>query len=144
VVTKAAGVEKLKAVPMFSGLSQKTLSRLFDQASIVNHEAGHTIVKQGSGGVGFHLILDGEVKVVRGGKTINRLGPGKFFGEMTLIDDQPRSATVVAETPVESLTLSSWEFKPMVKNNPEMAWKLLVHLTGRLREEQSARDAAIS
>lgn len=144
MVTKKDGIVKLQAVPMFSALSQRGLGKLFEQAKTVTHDAGHQIVKQGGGGVGFHLILSGKVKVVRGEKTIATLGPGQFFGEMTLIDDQPRSATIVAETSTESLVLSSWDFKPMVKKNPEMAWNLLVHLTGRLREEQSGRDAATS
>lgn len=144
MVTKKAGIEYLKAVPMFSSLSQKDLGKLFDQAKFVAHGDGHTIVEQGGGGIGFHLILDGKVKVVRSGRTLTTLGPGKFFGEMTLIDEQPRSATIVTDGPAELLALSSWVFRPMVKKNPEMAWKLLVHLTGRLREEQTARDAATS
>jgi CRP-like cAMP-binding protein len=144
VVTKKDGLAKLKAVPMFESLSQKELANLFDHARTVEHTAGHEIVTEGTGGLGFHLILTGEARVIRGGRKIATLGPSDFFGEMSLIDDRPRSASIIAETPVETLVLASWDFKPMVKSNADLAWKLLVHATGRLRAEQSARDAALA
>lgn len=102
------------------------------------HRAGRSVVTERKGGVGFHLILDGEADVVRGGRTMAKLGPGDFFGEMTLIDGAPRSASVIAATDVTTMVLSQWEFRPLVKANPEMAWRLIVHLTGRIREEQQA------
>lgn len=144
MVTKKDGIDRLARVPLFSGLSQKDLGRLFDRARVVTYHAGSDIITEGEAGFGFHLIVEGEASVKRGGRTIARLGEGNFFGEMSFIDDQPRSATIVAETEVQSLVLGGWEFKPIIKENPELAWRLLQHLTARLREEQSARDSATS
>ena len=91
---------------------------------------------EGKAGHGFHLILDGEVQVARKGKRL-KLGANQFFGEMSLIDDGPRTATVTAATPVVTATLSSGGFRSLAKKSPEMMWKLLVVMTQRLREEQS-------
>lgn len=144
MVTKKVAIEKLGDVPLFATASQKDLASIFDLARVVQYGDGVSLVSEGETGFGFHLILEGEVKVVRKGRTVATLGSGDFFGEMSLIDDQPRSASIVATGSVESLVLGGWEFKPMLKKNPTLAWKLLVHLTGRLRDEQSARDAATS
>ena len=78
---------------------------------------------------------------MRGGRTVTRLGPGEFYGEMALIDQGARTATVIAATPLTVLAIAAWDFRPLVKRRPEMAWKLLVHLTGRLREAQKQQDA---
>lgn len=144
LATKKEKVEKLSSVPLFSELSQKDLGRLCDMSKETVHRAGQSVVTEGRGGVGFHLILSGEAKVVRGGRTVANLGPGDFFGEMTLIDGAPRSATVFAETDLTTAVLSQWEFRPLVKASPDMAWKLIVYLTGRVREEQKASDAVLS
>lgn len=69
-----------------------------------------------------------------------RLGPGEFFGEMALIDEGPRTATVIAVTPMTALGIAAWDFRALVKSRPNMAWKLLVHLTSRLREAQKRED----
>jgi CRP-like cAMP-binding protein len=136
MATKKDGVERLHQVPMFAGLSKRDVNRLWDHMKIVEHSAGHKIVVEGRGGHGFHLLLDGSVKVTRKGRQI-RLGPGQFFGEMSLIDEGPRSATVTAETHVVTATMSSGEFRNFVKKRPDLLWKLLVVMTGRVREEQS-------
>lgn len=143
MATKKEKMEKLGRVPLFGDLGQRDLGRLVETCKETMHRAGQSVVTEGKGGVGFHLIVDGEAKVVRGGRTVARLGPGDFFGEMTLIDGAPRSASVVADTDLTTLVLSQWEFRPLVKAHPEMAWKLIVHLTRRVREEQKARDAIL-
>jgi CRP-like cAMP-binding protein len=71
------------------------------------------------------------------------LGPGEFFGEMALVDDAPRSASVIAESDLSTVVISKWEFRPLLKNHPELAWKMVEHLVARVREEQTGRDAAI-
>lgn len=142
MTTKREGLAGLQTVPIFSSLSQDELEKVFDLARVVRYEGGRSIVNQGETGFGFHLILSGDAKVVRDDNTVATLGPGDFFGEMSFIDEQPRSASVVAESELESLVLGGWEFKPLLKNNPDLAWKLLVHLTGRLRDEQTSVDAA--
>ncbi len=134
---------KLGAVPLFEDLSKRELSRLYRESTIVNHEEGHTIVAEGRGALGFHLIRSGTARVVRNGRVLARLGPGQFFGELALFDTGPRTATIVSETPLQALVVSRPDFRRFVQGNPTLAWKLLVHVAGRLREEQGARDAAL-
>jgi CRP/FNR family transcriptional regulator len=140
VVTKKERLERLAAVRLFSGLGKTDLKYLLDIARVVNHDEGHTIMSEGERGAGFHLIIDGEARVVRGGRTAARLGAGDFFGEMAVIDEGPRSASVIAATPLTALYIASWDFRPLVKRRPEMAWKLLLHFTGRVREMQKRED----
>ena len=140
MVTKKQQLELLGSVPLFEGLSKADLKHLVDISKVVFHDEGHTIIHEGDHGAGFQLILDGEARVVRGGRTAARLGPGEFFGEMALIDEGPRTATVIAATPLTTLGIASWNFRPLVKRRPEMAWKLLVFLTGRLRAAQKRED----
>jgi CRP/FNR family cyclic AMP-dependent transcriptional regulator len=143
LVTKQEKRDQLSGVPLFSDLSKKDLARILNTAKETFHKAGESVVTEGRGGVGFHLILDGEAKVVRGGRTAAKLGPGDFFGEMALVDDAPRSASVIAESDLTTVVLSKWEFRPLVKSRPELAWKLIEHLVARVREEQTGRDALI-
>jgi CRP-like cAMP-binding protein len=140
LATKKERLERLGSVRLFESLSKADCKYLLDISKVVNHVEGHTIISAGERGVAFHLILEGEARVVRGGRTAVRLGPGEFFGEMALIDEGTRSATVIAATPMTTLGIVAWDFRPLVKRRPEMAWKLLVHLTGRLREAQNRED----
>jgi CRP/FNR family transcriptional regulator len=107
------------------------------------HVAGDSVIDEGRAGIGFHLILEGEANVLRNGRTAARLGPGEFFGEMALVDDGPRSATVAAASDLTTVVLSKWEFRPLLKDHPEMAWKMIEHLVARVREEQTGRDALV-
>lgn len=141
MVTKKERLERLGSVRLFEELSKADLKYLDDISVIVHHDEGHTIIGEGDRAAGFQLILEGEARVVRGGRTVVRLGPGEFFGEMALIDEGPRTADVIAATPMTTLGISGWDFRPLVKRRPDMAWKLLVHLTGRLRESQKREDA---
>ncbi len=143
MATKQEKLELLGAVPLFGDLSKKNLERLLETAKESHHREGESVVTEGRGGVGFHLITDGKAKVVRSGRTVAHLGPGEFFGEMALVDDAPRSASVLAETDLETLVISKWEFRPLLKSNPEMAWVLIEHLVARVREEQTGRDALV-
>ncbi len=141
MATKKEKLEKLAAVPLFSDLSKRTLNRILDNSKETTHVAGQTVVTQGHEGAGFHMILSGRAKVVRGGRKAAMLGPGEYFGEMALLDGGRRTATVVAETDLVTLYIAQWGFKPLVRDNPQMAWKIVVHLTKRLREEQKGSDA---
>ncbi len=143
MATKQEKLELLGAVPLFGDLSKKNLERLLETAKESHHREGESVVTEGRGGVGVHLITDGKAKVVRSGRTVAHLGPGEFFGEMALVDDAPRSASVLAETDLETLVISKWEFRPLLKSNPEMAWALIEHLVARVREEQTGRDALV-
>jgi CRP/FNR family transcriptional regulator len=140
VVTKKERMERLSGVRLFSDLSGRDLREIVDASSIVHYDEGETIIAEGEKGVGFQLILEGEARVVRGGRTMARLGPDDFFGEMALIDEGPRTATVVAATPMTAIAIASWDFRPLVRSRPGMAWGLLVHLTGRLRDAMKRED----
>lgn len=137
MISKKDGIALLRGVPMFSDVSQRDLGKVWAHVKIVDHADGSRIVSEARGGAGFHLIDSGSVQVARRGKSVT-LGAGQFFGEISLIDDGPRTATVTAIGPVQVATISAWEFKSVVKSTPEMMWKLLLHVTARLREEQSA------
>lgn len=138
--TKKERLDRLSRTRLFSDLSGNDLRHVVSVSGMQTYDEGDTIITEGDSGVGFQLILEGEAKVIRHGRTLAKLGPDDFFGEMALIDEGPRTATIVAATPMTTLSIASWDFRPLVKSRPEMAWKLLVHLTGRLRDEQRSRD----
>jgi CRP-like cAMP-binding protein len=131
-------VEQLKTVPLFSGCSTRELASLGRFLHEVDFPAGRQIVQEGRTGTGLHVIIEGETKVVVGDRTRRRLGPGAFFGEISLLDRGPRTATVVAETPVRTLTLSAWNFRAALKEHPSMAVKMLEELASRVRSAGSS------
>jgi len=133
-MSRKSAVQMLGSVGLFEGLSAKELNQISKAGREVQFPAGSTIVKEGEEGVGFHLILSGRAKVTIKGRSRTTLGPGKFFGELSLIDRGPRTATVVAETAVKTLSLVSWEFLPLVEQTPSIARKLLIEMCRRLRE----------
>ena len=126
-------IEQIKAVPLFHGFGDKDLQRVAAIAKEVDFPAGREIAKQGESGIGFHMILDGEVDVSVDGKSHAKLGVGSYFGEMSLLDGGPRSATVTAVTDLKTVSLTSWDFTALLDQYPEIARKLLVELCGRLR-----------
>lgn len=133
-----SSLEMLGSVGLFEGLSKKELSQIHKQAREGEFPAGDVVVTEGESGVGFHLILSGRAKVVAGKRTLTTLGPGEFFGELSLIDRGPRTATVVAQTNLKTLSLVSWEFLPMLDRNPPIARKILIEITRRLRNERKS------
>ena len=143
MTTKQEKLDLLGQVRLFRDLSKKDLTRVLETAKETLHREGDSIITEGRGGVGFHLITEGKAKVLRAGRTVATLGPGEFFGEMALVDDAPRSASVIAETDLSTVVISKWEFRPLLKTHPELAWKMIEHLVARVREEQTGRDAAI-
>ena len=126
-------VQMLSSVPLFSECSKKELQAIAQSAKEVERKAGSTLVKEGDTGLGFFLITDGSAEVTVQGKKRGKLGPGDFFGEISLLDESPRSATVTAETPVRMLGLTGWSFKRVIQHNPSIATKLLKVMATRLR-----------
>ena len=102
----------------------------------VEHAAGHHILEEGGTPLGFHLITEGEAVVEVAGKERRRLGPGDSFGLISLIDGQPRSAAVRAITPMRTLFISPWVFRPMLDSEPEIARDLLPLLCALLRDAE--------
>jgi CRP-like cAMP-binding protein len=130
------GVDLLSQVPLFAGLSRRHLRQLAEHADIVSFRQRESIVQAGRPGGTFYVILEGEAKVVRGGKTISRMTPGDFFGEISLLDGGPRTATVDADTPVTALRIYKRSFDRVVAQEPEVAAKILAVVARRLREAE--------
>jgi len=141
-------VTTLGEIDLFHGLSRKVLTRIADAGHEARYEAGHVILAQGESVTGFkafspagvemHVILDGAARVDVDGVTHTVLGPGRYFGEIALIDGQPRSANVVAdEGGLTTLALSKWTFEDLLEKHPEIAVPMLRVLAARLRADES-------
>lgn len=130
----------LKKVPLFRGFSGRDLDLIARAADEVKVDAGKVLARQGTLGLEFLLILEGEARVERDGKVIARLGRGDFFGEMSLIDGKPRSATVLAESPSVLLVVEARSFRKLLDAIPGLQRKVLITLCGRLR----AADASLA
>ena len=130
-------VEALRGIPLFAAVPEKQLQRLGDAMRARTIAAGEEVVVEGSGGVGFFVIESGEASVSQSGEQVATLGSGDTFGEMALIDRGPRSATVRATTELSCHGMTAWEFRPLVTENPEIAWSLLETLVARVREAEA-------
>jgi CRP-like cAMP-binding protein len=129
----ASPVEALQQVPLFNGLSQRQLKRLSRDFKERTFRPGTSIVRQGHmSGVDFFVVEEGEASVNVDGKEVGRLGAGDHFGELALIGQRARTATVTAEVPVRCLVMASWNFRRFVTDNPDVAWKLLQHMVDLL------------
>lgn len=127
-------MEYLKKVPIFSALPRKELEWVARAIRERTYEPGAVIVKQGDPGVGFFMIAEGRVEVTHDGHKLREMGPGQFFGEMALMEEQIRTATVTAKERTRCLQLVRWDFRAMLKENPELAVKMLEVVVSRLRE----------
>jgi CRP-like cAMP-binding protein len=112
-------------VPIFSDLDEKERQRIAASMKERTFKAGDHVTTEGQAGVGFFVIADGEAKVTIGGAERRRLGPGDYFGEVALLNESARTATIVAETDLRCFGLTSWEFRPLVETHGSIAWKLL-------------------
>ena len=130
-------VEVLGRVPLLAGFQRRELERLARQFRERVFSEGAVITSEGEPGVGFFVIAEGSASVTVGGDARASLGPGDYFGEMALIDEGPRSATVVAATDLRCLALTPWEFRPIVEDHPPVAWTMLQTLAQRLRDAQA-------
>ena len=120
---------------LFGGVAPNDLRAIGDRAVEVDFPAEHVIARQGEIGTGFFVIIEGHVRVVRDGEEIARLGPGDFFGEMSVIDGLPRVAQVVTSDPARCLALASWEFERLILEHPTIGLAILRGLSARLRSK---------
>lgn len=127
------GVDLLARVPLFTRLSRRQLRRLAEHADVVSFREGEFVVRQDQAGGTFYVILEGEAKVLRSGRTVNRLEPGDFFGEISLLDGGPRTADVLAATPLSTIRIFKKAFDRMVAEEPSVAATILAVVAGRLR-----------
>lgn len=125
--------EFLSRVPIFANCTPEEVAAVSSVAQESGFQTGQIIVTQGTPGQAFYLILTGRVEIVRDGQSLGAFGPGDFFGEMSLLDHAPRSATIKALEPTTCLMLSSWDFKALLEKHPSIAIKLLEVLSRRLR-----------
>lgn len=128
----------LAATPLFSSIDRKTIKRLAAQGKHRHYEAGETIVKEGAPASALYIILTGKVRyelAEREGAVAYGI-PGDFFGELALIEEHPRSATVVADTDTDCILFVAWEFTALLKEYPEMAIPLMNALIARLHHRE--------
>lgn len=123
---------------LFSGLPERELRQIASEMKEVHHEAGHSMAAAGQSGIAFSVILDGEAEVRTVDGRTRRLGPGDHFGEMALLDEQARSADVVAAGDLRLAMLVEWGFKQFLAQHPEVSFRLLQTLSRRLREAEAA------
>jgi CRP-like cAMP-binding protein len=127
------GMRELARVPIFSELSPRQLRRVLRSTEEYRYRDGSEFVREGARSEQLFVILEGRARVRRRGRTVARLGPGDFFGEISLLDGGPRSADVVADTDVTMLGLTAWVFRGVLEQYPSIAQKMLVSMAGRLR-----------
>src|SRR3954462_7371486 len=127
-------LEHLAAVPLFAACSQGDLQRVARASDEVTSQEGRTLVKQGDVGRECFVLVEGKVKVERNGRKVATLGPGAYFGELSLLDKGPRTATVMAETPITVLVLGPREFSSILDSVPGLSHKLLSTLASRVRD----------
>jgi CRP/FNR family transcriptional regulator, cyclic AMP receptor protein len=125
--------EFLSRVPIFANCTPQEIAAIDGVAQESYFAPGQIIVTQGTPGQAFYLILSGRVEILRDNQSLGAFGPGDFFGEMSLLDQAPRSATIRAIDHVSCLMLSSWDFKALLERHPSIAIKLLEVLSRRLR-----------
>jgi CRP-like cAMP-binding protein len=131
-----APVEVLQRVPLFADLNPEEvaeIARLFKERDF---RAGEVIIKEGSGGASFYVIEAGEAAVTIGGQLRATLKAGDYFGEIALLDEGARIATITAVTDLDCYGLTLWEFRPLVEQNGVIGWKLLQTLAKELREAE--------
>jgi CRP/FNR family transcriptional regulator, cyclic AMP receptor protein len=138
VPTRRPTAELLSRVPLFASLSRAQLGRVGSLAEEASYNAGRVIVKKDDPGKAFYVIVEGRAKVVKGKIVTARreaeLGPGEFFGELSLLDGGPRAATVIAATPLETIRIERPAFRRLLKEEPHLALKLLEGMARRTRK----------
>ncbi len=137
-LTRDRRSELIAGCALFTGLAPEQIGTVAERATEVDFPAGRVIARQGEVGTGFFIVAEGRVRVVRDGDTIASLGPGEFFGELSVLDGQPRVAQVTAEEPTRCLALASWDFERVLLEHPPVALAILRGLAGRLRSVTEA------
>lgn len=136
-----APLDAIRRVPLFAELTDPELeqvARLFKQRRF---KQGEIVAQEGSGGAAFYLIDAGEAAVTVGGQPRSQIGAGEYFGEIALIDEGARSATITATSDLNCYGLTYWDFRPLVMENAAICWKLLQFMVQRLRQAETAGDS---
>ena len=131
-------IELLGACRLFGGVGRDVLERVAAKATEVDFPAGHVIARQNEIGTGFFVIVEGQVRVIRDGQRLAELGPGDFFGELSVLDGQPRNAQVTAVGPCRCLAVASWDLEALLLEDPRLALAIIRGLAARLRATTEA------
>jgi len=129
---------RMKKVTILGALTHSQLETLAKWAEVVAFDPGETVVRRGDKGNGLYLILEGSAEVRRGNRALAKLGSGQFFGEMSLFDDEPRSADVITLGPSKMVVLSKWEFWGFAASEPTVVLSVLAEMSRRLRAADNA------
>ena len=129
--------DALGRCPFFAGLSRNELLEVAKVTEDLEVAEGKALTREGQSGSEFFVIVEGNATVSVGGEARATLGPGDYFGEIALIDEGTRSASITAATDLLCYGLTAWEFRPFVEEHPQVAWTLLQTLAKRLRESQA-------
>jgi len=124
----------LAHVPLFEGISDDSMAKLAAVTGEMDFEPDQFIVLQGQVGTGLYVIIDGSARVMRGSEEIARLGPSDFFGELSVIDQMPRNASVQALEPTRCIALASWDLLDLLEKDPKLSLNLIRGLAARVRE----------
>ena len=125
-------MELIRGVPLFSELGRKQLEEVASIADEIDLKPGTDLTIEGTPGRQFFVLIEGEATVTQGDREINRMGPGDFFGEIALVKDEPRTASVVAETPVRTLVITARSFRTLLDRSPEIEGKVMSAVNARL------------
>ena len=136
--TKDQRIEALRGVPLLSGLSKRDLARVLALAKEQELRIGEVIVKAGDQALDFYMLVRGRAKITVPGRRTATLGPGDYFGEMSVLDGGPRTATIVAEAPGWALRIGRSDFLRLLEAYPSIARKILVELSKRVRRAEGA------
>jgi CRP-like cAMP-binding protein len=128
-------VELIKRAPLFWNCSKRELQQIAQIADEIDLREGKEMTRQGDRGREFFVLLEGDADVIKDGRSINRLGSGDFFGEIALVSDTPRTATVTATSPVRALVITDRSFRRLMEDQPEIQGKVLAALAARLAPE---------
>jgi CRP/FNR family transcriptional regulator, cyclic AMP receptor protein len=128
-----APAETLKKVPLFADLDNRELEQIASSMRERRYSAGDTVTKEGAGGAGFFVVQEGEAEVSVDGEAKGSIGPGDYFGEIALINESPRTATLTARTDMVCYGMTPWDFRPLVESNSAIAWKLLTAMAEKMR-----------
>jgi CRP-like cAMP-binding protein len=125
-------VEWIRHVPLFSQCSRRELAQIAGIADEIDLRDGKVLIREGERGREFFVLLEGSAEVTKDGRRVNTLAPGDFFGEIALISNSPRTATVTATSPVHTLVITDRSFRRLLDDQPEIQRKVLVALAERL------------
>jgi CRP-like cAMP-binding protein len=139
VLRKNAKVELLKRVPLFEECSRKDLNEIAGIADEIDLREGKELTTEGRPGREFFVLIEGSADVKKGRRRVNQLGPGDFFGEIALVTDRPRTATVVATSPVRTLVITDRSFRRLLEHQPRIQSKVMSALAARLGPDEDLR-----